>query len=450
MRINLFILPLFLLACNSSTPAPKPNPLAESTGGHTRLVWLQDAWDHNDVFSDAGQLRLMSLDSEDEHGEQIRIPGPAPLVKPLISPNGNWIVYSLKNPDRTFALPWDGNTPQLLAPGIALDLWQDPQTGHTWVYLGRDPVDPNRNAFNQLHRIRLDDPSIEEPVLAHSPFGRDSFQLSTDGLIAGGLFPWPNVGITDLRTGTWTPHGRGCWTALAPLPSPSLLWHLNGAHRALVLYDPATDEKWNVDLASHPAIEGHEIYHPRWSSHPRFLVMSGPYKIRKGGNNIRGGGNSVQLHIGRFAPDYRSIEAWTQVTDNPHANFFPDLWVNLPHEGYTPTTGSAQEMDPQGAITVTVKLMEITPTPSLADIAPYQSALAAHAYRVISPADFPHPDILIAQWVIRDRKRVDSTMKPGDQFELQILPYDDLPNLVGERMVIETSDLLLPLYMQNP
>ncbi|MDA3875271.1 MAG: hypothetical protein PF795_15090, partial [Kiritimatiellae bacterium] len=91
----------------------------------------------------------------------------------------------------------------------------------------------------------------------------------------------------------------------------------------------------------------------------------------------------------------------------------------------------------------------ITPTPSLKDISPYKQALAAHLYEVVSaPEGFGHEHILIAHWVIRNEVAVeDAPRETGGRTRLTVREYDAVPELEGERLVIDVSDLLLPLYV---
>ncbi|HXV63995.1 MAG TPA: hypothetical protein VEK15_25070, partial [Vicinamibacteria bacterium] len=55
--------------------------------------------------------------------------------------------------------------------------------------------------------------------------------------------------------------------------------------------------------------------------------------------------------------------------------------------------------------------------------------------------------ILAAHWVIRDERMLDDAKRSkGDRFRLTLEPYDDHPELEGQRLVMETDDFLLPLY----
>jgi hypothetical protein len=441
-----------MTACGGDAGDPESAvyALEEVTGAHTRVVWLQDAWEHEDVFSDQGRVRLMTLDSRDGQGEQIRVPGPAPLRRPLLSSCGEWIVYSRDDDGGVWKLGWDAAAPIRISDGVALAVVELEET--LWIYIGHDPVDPGVNvAYERVVRVDAMNPGREEFVWDAAPVGRDNFQLSADGRMAAAVFPWPNAGIADLEAGIWEQTGRGCWPGMAPLEEP-LMWILDGAHRNIMMAHGPSGDRWQIPIARHEAFGGHEIYHPRWSSHPRFMAMSGPYKIRKGGNNIRGGGDSVEIFVGRFDEDWRSVEAWAQVTDNEHANFFPDVWVARTgevREGPLPGRESVSQVADATVYDVRVRLLEITPTPSLADIAPYTEALAAHLYEVIEgPDELASEQILIAHWVIRDRLPVDGKpSETGTVSTLRIREYDAVPELEGERLVIEVSDLLLPLFV---
>jgi len=58
-----------------------------------------------------------------------------------------------------------------------------------------------------------------------------------------------------------------------------------------------------------------------------FMVMTGPYKVGKGGNKIGGGGGGVEIYLGRFDSKHTRIEKWVQVTHNRRGDFYPDAWI---------------------------------------------------------------------------------------------------------------------------
>ena len=146
----------------------------------------------------------------------------------------------------------------------------------------------------------------------------------------------------------WKKYGNGCWPSLSP-DNNLLLWIFGDDHRNLTLFRTKTDEHWVVNINNAPGIDGFEVYHPRWSNHPLFMAMTGPYKVGRGDsprragenllksianwvgdNRIRGGGKEVEIYLGRFSQDFKKIERWIQVTHNQSADFYPDLWLSPP------------------------------------------------------------------------------------------------------------------------
>jgi hypothetical protein len=148
----------------------------------------------------------------------------------------------------------------------------DPADGSEWVYIGSDMT---AKRGSDCH-ARASRPSVrarevwngDAPVV-------DTFQVSPDGKIAGGLFPWPAAGVADLESGTWRQLGDGCWTALNDVGTP-LFWYFDGAHRNLLMVDVNRERRWTVPINIAPGFNNPEVYHPRWSRHPRFMTMSGP------------------------------------------------------------------------------------------------------------------------------------------------------------------------------
>ncbi len=299
--------------------------IEELTGAHTRIVWVQDSHERTDVFARGNQLRLMGYDSQDGRGERVILPGPDNFAKPLLLDDGETILFSHYLDGYVYSVDWEGAEVTQLIKGRALDVWRD-GNGVDWVFIGTEPAESDAPAYHRVTRHRIDNPNIAEHVWEGQPVGEDSFQLSADGRVAAGNFPWPECGIMHIPEQRIEILGRGCWTSLAP-DNSYRFWIFDGSHRNLLLFDTVTGERTTIPISQAPGINNHEVYHPRWSNDPRIMVMSGPYKIRHGGNNIRGGGEAVEIHVGRFDAEFSAIESWAQVTSNAYANFFPDVWV---------------------------------------------------------------------------------------------------------------------------
>jgi hypothetical protein len=107
-----------------------------------------------------------------------------------------------------------------------------------------------------------------------------------------------------------------------------LVWVFDNAHRNLTLHDPKKDGSWRVPIHTAPAMEGFEVYHPRWSNRRSFFALTGPYAIGEAGHNlIRVGGPQVEIVVGQFADDLKSVQNWLQITHNDRGDFYPDLWI---------------------------------------------------------------------------------------------------------------------------
>ena len=248
------------------------------TGAHTRVVWTQDAGDGADYNSARPQQTLMGFDNGDGRGERSILGTISNYAKPLITPVGDRVVFSNRHEQHVFIVNWDGTQVRRLASGFALEVWRDPTSGIEWVYVGSDEADTQATSYRQIRRYQLDSPGTGELVWDQSPVSEDNFQLSFDGRHTSGLFPWPHVGLADLTNHEWTKLGEGCWTGLAP-HGPELAWYFDGSHRNLTLVELTSDARWQVPINAAPGIDGYEVYHPRWSNHPRFLTMTGPYTM---------------------------------------------------------------------------------------------------------------------------------------------------------------------------
>ncbi|WP_028572946.1 LamG domain-containing protein [Desulfonatronum lacustre] len=310
----------------NSTSDARIDRIEDLTGAHTRVVWVQDLGQGGNPGAQGDNLRLMGFDSRDGHGQRVILDGPANFAKPYITPRGDRVVYTDRTRDVVMIVNWDGSGLREVTSGTGLAVWMDPFTGHEWLYVGVGQ-DGNRAPTRQrMERVRLDDPEVRELVWDQTPVTEDQVQLSIDGKMAGGTFPWPHAGVARLTEGAWDRLAQGCWPSISP-DDQYLFWVFDGSHRNLTMQRYGTEHRWQVPINTAPGIDGYEVYHPRWSNHPRFLVVTGPYISGSGGNRIRTGGPEVSLHIGRFSEDFSTVEAWHRVTDDTLTDYYPDVWV---------------------------------------------------------------------------------------------------------------------------
>ena len=463
-------------AADHSMPAPSATPAPASSRGaaapgdgtpdsaspaapdpHLRVVWTRDFGDGTDYNSAGEQLLLMAYDSEDGHGERVVLSEPASYAKPLIAPDGQSIVFTIRRQSAVYAVGWDGAGLRRIADGFALDVWSDPEDETTWVYVGGEgtPTEPPR--YPVVRRYRLEDPSVSELVWDAQPITPDSFQVSADGRTAAALLPWPTVGVADLATGTWRKLGEGCWTALSPGADP-LLWYFDGAHRSVTFVNYETGERWGASISDDAFFGGYEVYHPRWTNDPRALVLTGPYTVGRRANKIRGGGKQVEIVVGFFDEALTSVASWRRVTHNDFADFYPDAWIEPgtgpePHPRRAPRPAvpgspavAAADASP---VVVEVRVRQEVAPPTPESIAPYREGLLALEYDVVQvvEGELDFPVIAIAHWVIRDARLVNGAVRgAGERLRLTLHPYDARPELEGKRLVFETADLTLPLF----
>ena len=396
----------------------------------------------------------MGFDSRDGHGERVILREPGSYAKPLITPSGDEIVFSMRRQGAVYAVRWDGSGLRRVADGFGLAVWSEPVTGHEWVYVGSEPVPTDPPSYRAVRRYRINEPARSELVWDAQPVSNDSFQVSADGRYAGALFPWPDAGVADLARGTWERLGHGCWTAIANDDS-HVVWYFDAQHRNLTLVDVDDDRRWTVNINGAPGIDGYEVYHPRWTNDPRFLILTGPYTVGDADNKIFGGGRQVEVYVGKFNADFTSVEHWTQITRNDLPDFYPDAWIEPGSwsEEAQPSVAAAVAATPGATVSARVvvdaRVSHETPVPSPRSIAPYKHGLLALEYEVVDVIEgsYDHAKLVVAHWVIRDGKVIDGAERPqGDTYRLTLELYDDHPELEGQRLVMDTNEFSLSLY----
>ena len=293
-------------------------------GSHARVVWVEPKEDPNDVFLAGTNHALMGIDSTDGKPRVIAHPG-GQVTRPLIAPDGSYVVFSSTRDDRTYKVMWDGGEPTHVGPGIALALHRDAATGTDWIYAAQEPLHDDRGHYRNLVRYPINKPSASTLVADVHSVALEGVGLSRSGDFLVGLFPWPRAFLVRTTTGDIEPIGRGCWTAIAPDDS-GLAWIFQGTHREFTLR--AIDGRtWPVRANTAPGVDGAKMYHPRWSNHPRYFIATGPYRTESLRKLAPDAGQGVELFIGRFSEDYKTVEAWSQVTTDRLPAYSPDLWI---------------------------------------------------------------------------------------------------------------------------
>jgi hypothetical protein len=446
--------------------SPSAAEVSLSDPARIRVVWVQDMGDGRDVDTIGSNLRLMGLDTADGKGERA-ILGLGNYAKPLFTPRGDRVVYTDRIRKKVCVVNWDGSGLRELFGGFGLALWRDPKDGREWIYYGFEEMQKGGLTCPAVYRTLLDLPGAGELVWNRVPINVDSFQLSEDGGMAGGNFPWPEGGIAELPNKSIKIFTKGCWPAFATLKGKPFYWIFDGSHRNLTIFDLQTNNKrWQVNINGAPGIDGHEVYHPRWSNDPRIMAMTGPYKVGSGTNRIAGGGKEVEIYIGRFNADLTAIESWWQATKNDRADFFPDVWV-APAEGAkqktTKVTGAKKTNKEKPApgkpdlrktikrLVVEARLTDLSVTPTPQDIAPYRRALLVNGYEVVRviSGSYRQKKIMTAHWVIEDGQVLkDAIREKGKTYRMVLELYDDHPELEGERLIMDSDEFKLLLFYE--
>ncbi len=321
-------------------------------GRRFRIAWVEQRdGEQPDPFVHSDGMRLVGFDSQ--NGFSAISPVTGNYFRPLLSPDGQDVIYTDKQAERVQGkwifnpqirrLSWSGQNESVLANGVAVDVTRDPATGQTWVY-ALEKLNPDNKASltgNHLMRFLLKDPSQREQIWTKTALTVDNIQFSADATRFAALFPQPNAGVGFPARQEFTLLLKSCWTSLAP-DNSYLFWAYVPGHRALRFFRPDEKKSWQVPVATAPGIDGAETYHPRWSNHPRFLVLTGPYPQEKGvrGTSVFYAGHSAEVFFGRFSEGMDKVEAWLRLTKNAHGDFYPDAWIDGGHE--EPLTAFAQ------------------------------------------------------------------------------------------------------------
>lgn len=429
-----------LAGCGNSAPTYEPpNGVSEvlvapeqlTGGARVKVVWVRDTGDGSDWLATGDNLVLMGFDSADGQGERILHEGFGNYTKPLISPDGSRVLVSLADGSRMRLIDWDSGAVTELGAGHGLAFHEE--RGDLYVYFGIGEKN-YRGTLNEVHRLPVDDPTDREVVVDH-PVAADSFTVDPGGKYAAGLFPWPHAEIVNLETQERTRFGRGCWVSLAPDGS-GMHWVFEGTHHNVNLYLPEEPELRVASISRIPGIENEPVYYPRWTNHPRFIVVGAPFQPKANA--------ASDIYLGRFSEGYEGVEAWAQISYDPEGDFFPDAWIDFGNADpgrdaagavtFADRSANAPVFEP---VAVVGELLAITETPDPQTIIPYTEAIAVYKYRVEAHPETGQPgELLVGHWVIREGRKVrDFAPAIGDRVEMAVVPYSGNPKYEGDRVV---------------
>ena len=97
---------------------------------------------------------------------------------------------------------------------------------------------------------------------------------------------------------------------------------------------------------------------------------------------------------------------------------------------------------------VEAKLVELSETPTVAEISPYRRALAAYTYEVerVVEGACDAKRVQVAHWVIMDRRTLPNVRQLGQSYRITFEPFDEHDELEAERLVSDSEEFDLPLF----
>ena len=318
--------------------------LLNLTGGvRTKLVWLQarliseDTANYvsnlSDYIFNAPASQLVVFDTDEDTGRFLD-PIPSPRSTPVISRDGNKVLWSDYNKKALYMINWDGTGKKILLQGniyqVVYVQWDD-RTSTEWVYVSDVFYYPVviMSAGSMIYRYALKGMGLDtanRELISKQVFFTP-WTVSSDGKFAGSIFKWPHPCIESLLDGQLYPvidSTGSCMGQIAPDTSYLYLcFHLS--HYDLTLYNfinLVPSFRGEVPLN---ALSGVDYCAPRWTNHARYLTIGYPYDagwfFSYVGTPLPSDPKSIppgmtgEFCLGKFDANFTAID-WVRVTDN--------------------------------------------------------------------------------------------------------------------------------------
>jgi hypothetical protein len=273
--------------------------LEQITGNRTKIVFAKCITSDGDLDLTTADYSLVGFDTY--RGEFFEIvSGPRYCTHPVITPDGESVLFSDLDKNIVYIVPWCGTSPRVLNSGYVLCVQRDTVSGIDWVYI-------SDYAYGTcIYRYDLADMSRRELVWNKTQVSI-RFNVSANGLFGGGEFPWSDAGEVSLPNNEFIQFGSGCNTNIAP-DNSYRLFHMDGNHRSIWMYDSGGTNKREIQLDNIPGIEEHPSWIPRWSNDVRFFTLTAPCATSQTKTY------KEDIYFGCFNETYDSVKQWIQIT----------------------------------------------------------------------------------------------------------------------------------------
>lgn len=114
--------------------------------------------------------------------------------------------------------------------------------------------------------------------------------------------------------------------------------------------------------------------------------------------------------------------------------------------------GELRRRAPAPQLVIAGRLKEPAAIPDPAAIAPYRRALTVNLYDELKPLQgaYAAPRIMVAHWVIMDGQVLAGARREKDKtYRLVLEPFEQHPELEGERLIMDSEDYSLPIYYET-
>jgi hypothetical protein len=317
--------------------------LSEITGKqYVRIVYTRSANNnfpfdrYNSVSSN--QTILVGWDNQSKT-ENVICSDTASYHRPLISKDGDRVIFTNLDSSAIYVVDWHGNSPpRKIISGQAGSLWHNPANDSEYVvFSDRGPgIDLSEPA--PVRMANIDNPS--DTALIFNEYGMINnlliqrnvvghwLSINKDMSQIAGLWGWPNVLLFNaspaLDDTVALLKGAGCWPSMPYDSSDMVLYFRGNGHDTL-----AVQHSGSIDY--NPLSVGYTINHPRIASYSnRIICASGGMTD----GNRSGGFILIMLINNDFSAfaDRDSIMQSDAV--GAGGNGYPDLWCadELPDE----------------------------------------------------------------------------------------------------------------------